>query len=296
MKDYLVKAYAYNGTVRIYAANTTQLVNEARKIHDLWPTSAAAFGRLLTVSVIMGAMYKGNQELTIRVEGDGPLDGMVAVTNANGQVKGYVGNPHVFLQYNSGKLNVGQAVGNGFIHVTKDLKVRDMFTSSSKIQTGEIGDDFAYYFTVSEQIPSAVGVGVLVNPNNLISASGGFILQAMPGCTEEVISYIEDIIANMRPISDLINDGYTPEKIIQLLAGEDYEMLETQDLSYYCDCSKDKFQRGLIALGADELRQLVSEEETIKTSCHFCNSTYSFSKKEITALIEKIDSKRTPKL
>ena len=157
MKDYLLKAYAFDGTVRLYTANTTALSAHAQQIHDLWPTSSAAFGRLLTASVIMGAMYKGDQELTIRVEGDGPLGGMVTTTNPKGEVRGYVSNPHAFLQYDSGKLNVGKAVGNGFIHVTKDLKVRDTFTSSAAIQTGEIAEDFAYYFTVSEQIPSAVG-------------------------------------------------------------------------------------------------------------------------------------------
>jgi len=193
MKDYLVKGYAFGGTVRVYTARTTNLVAEAQKRHNLWPTSTAALGRLLTSSVIMGAMYKGDQELTIRVDSDGPIGGMVATTNTLGEVRGYVGNPHVFLQYNNGKLNVGQAVGNGFIHVTKDLKVRDMFTSSSEIITGEIAEDFAYYFTSSEQIPSAVGLGVLVNTDNTVAASGGFILQVMPGCKSETIDKIEKI-------------------------------------------------------------------------------------------------------
>ncbi len=295
MKDYLVKAYAYNKTVRIYAATTTNLVEKARDIHDLWPTSAAAFGRLLTVSVIMGAMYKGDQELTIRVEGDGPLEGMVSVANAYGAVKGYVGNPHVFLQYNSGKLNVGQAVGNGFIHVTKDLKVRDMFTSSSQIQTGEIGDDFAYYFTVSEQIPSAVGVGVLVDTDNVVKASGGFILQAMPGCKDETIATIEKTINDIKPISDLINEGYSPEQIIKLLANDNYDILEKKDVLYNCDCSKEKFQRGLITLGKEELRQLIDTEETIETSCHFCNSKYIFNNEEINELIKQLDNNKAPK-
>lgn len=287
MNDYLVKAHAYNATVRIYAATTTKMVSHAQQIHDLWPTSAAAFGRLLTSSVIMGAMYKGDQELTIRVDGDGMLGGMVATTNAHGEVRGYVGNNHVFLQYDSGKLNVGKAVGNGFIHVTKDLKVRDMFTSSSVIQSGEIGDDFAYYFSASEQIPSAVGVGVLVNEDNTILSSGGFILQIMPGCDDETISTIEEIIANMKPVSDLIKEGITPEQMIEMLSDGEYNLLEHMEVKYQCNCTKEKFEKGLISLGTDELVDLLEQDGEIETSCHFCNTTYHFSKEDVEALIEE---------
>ncbi len=287
MKDYLVKAYAFDGTVRIYAASTTHLVAHAQKIHDLWPTSAAAFGRLLTASIVMGAMYKGDQELTIRVEGDGPLGGMVATTNAYGEVRGYVGNPHVFLQYNSGKLNVGQAVGNGFIHVTKDLKVRDMFTSSAEIQTGEIAEDFAYYFTSSEQIPSAVGLGVLVNDDNSVISSGGFILQVMPGCKSETLDKIEATLKTIKPVSEMIKEGYTPEMIIESIANKDYKLLENLDLEYKCNCSREKFEKGLISLGKEELEKLKHDDE-VETVCHFCNTKYKFSNKDIDSLIDEI--------
>jgi molecular chaperone Hsp33 len=290
MNDYLVKAHAYQGTVRIYAADTTALVHHAQTIHDLWPTSAAALGRLLTVSIIMGAMYKGDQELTIRIESDGPIGGMVATTNAKGEVRGYVGNPHVFLQYDSGKLNVGQAVGNGFIHVTKDLKVRDMFTSSATIQSGELGDDFAYYFSASEQIPSAVGVGVLVNDDNKILSSGGFIVQVMPGCDEETVTILEEVIAAMPPVSELIRQGITPEQMIERLSDGDYKLLERMDLHYACDCTKEKFEKGLISLGADELRNLIEEQDPIETVCHFCNSKYQFNETDVERLIA--ESKR----
>ena len=288
MRDYLVKAYAFDGTVRIYSANTTNLVAHAQKIHDLWPTSSAAFGRLLSATIIMGAMYKGDQELTIRVESDGPIGGMVATTNANGEVRGYVGNPHVFLQYNSGKLNVGQAVGNGFIHVTKDLKVRDMFTSSSPIQTGEIAEDFAYYFTSSEQIPSAVGLGVLVNDDNTVISSGGFILQVMPGCKSETIDIIEETLKTIKPVSEMIREGYTPEMMIEAIAKKDYRLLEELDLSYKCNCSREKFEKGLISLGTEELEKLKTEEEHLETVCHFCNTKYHFTKTDIDTLITEI--------
>lgn len=287
MKDYLVKAYAFNDSVRIYAAQSTLLVNEAQKIHDLWPTSAAAFGRLLTAGVIMGAMYKGDQELTIRVESDGPIGGMVVQSNAHGEVKGYAANNHVFLQYNSGKLNVGKAVGNGFIHVTKDLKVKQPFTSSSPIQTGELAEDFAYYFTASEQIPSAVGLGVLVDEDNSILASGGFILQVMPGIDEDMITKIETQLKSLPTVTEMIQNNLTPEDIIDKISDGDYTLLEHKDIHYKCHCSKEKFEKGLIALGEDELRTLRDEQESTETTCHFCSTTYHFSKEDINRLIEE---------
>ena len=293
MKDYLVKGYAFGGTVRVYTARTTNLVAEAQKRHDLWPTSAAALGRLLTASVIMGAMYKGDQELTIRVESDGPIGGMVATTNTFGEVRGYAGNNHVFLQYNSGKLNVGQAVGNGFIHVTKDLKVRDMFTSSAAIQTGEIAEDFAYYFTASEQIPSAVGLGVLVEEDNTVRAAGGFILQIMPGCKEDTLIKIEAILGKMPPVSEMVDQGKTPEEMLEIITEGDFQLLEELDLSYKCNCTKEKFERGLISLGKEELTSIKEEDHQIEISCQFCAEQYVFDENEIEKLIVHSTKKET---
>jgi len=287
MKDYLVKAYAFDGTVRLYTATTTNLVAEAQQRHDLWPTSAAALGRLLTTSVIMGAMYKGDQELTIRVESDGPIGGMVATTNTYGEVRGYVGNPHIFLQYDSGKLNVGQAVGNGFIHVTKDLKVRDTFTSSAQIQTGEIAEDFAYYFTASEQIPSAVGLGVLVDEDNTVKASGGFILQVMPGCKKDTLDEIEAILSNIPPVSELVEKGTTPEEMVKLITNNKFELLEELDLSYKCNCHKEKFEKGLISLGIEQLQEIKEEDHQIEVTCQFCAEQYIFDEQEIQNLINE---------
>ena len=287
MKDYLIKAFAFNGTVRIYTAVTTNLVAHAQEIHDLWPTSAAALGRLLTNSIIMGAMYTGDQELSIRVMGDGPIGEMIATTTSKGEVRGYVANPHVFLQYDSGKLNVGQAVGNGFIHVTKDLKVRDMFTSSSEIQTGEIAEDFAYYFTVSEQIPSAVGLGVLVNDDNKILSSGGFIMQIMPGCKDKTITEIEKIIKNLMPVSEMVKKGYTPEDMMSEITNNDYQLLEKLDLNYYCTCTREKFEKGLISLGKVQLEELETEDKKIETVCHFCNKKYTFDEENLQKLLKE---------
>ncbi|MCF7926242.1 MAG: Hsp33 family molecular chaperone HslO [Candidatus Izimaplasma sp.] len=286
MNDYLKKAYAFDGTVRIYAANTTNLVEEAREIHDLWPTSTSALGRLLTVSVIMGAMYKGEQQLTIRVESDGPIKGMITTTNPHGEVRGQIGNPHIFLDYNDKTLKVGQAVGNGSIHVTKDLKVRDMFTSTAQIQTGEIAEDFAYYFTKSEQIPSAVGLGIQVDEDNSVNAAGGFILQIMPGCTEETIKLIEQRLNEIPKVSEMLKDKKTPEEMINLITQGNHKFLEEMPLNYKCNCSKEKFESSLLTLGVRELEELLEEDGRIETTCHFCNTNYQFNKEEIKNLIE----------
>ena len=288
MNDYLVKAYAFDGTVRIYAASTTQLVEEARQIHGTWPAATAAFGRMLTASLIMGAMYKGDQTLTIRINGQGPIGEMVTVVTADGHVKGTVENPEVHFS-EKGKLAVGLVVGNqGFIHVTKDLKIRDVFTSSASLQTGEIAEDFTYYFAVSEQIPSSVGLGVLVNEDNTVAASGGFILQVMPGAKEETLQKIEHNIGEMKPVSELIESGHTPEDIIGLITKGDHEFVEEMPLFYACDCSKERFEKGLISLGEDELSSLAEDKKPIEIVCQFCKKQYVFEPEEIQTLIQKI--------
>jgi len=287
MNDYLVKAYAFGGTVRIYAATTTNLVERARKIHDTYPAASAAFGRTLTASLIMGAMYKGDQSLTIRIDGGGPIGKIVTQVNANGVVKGLVENPHVHIS-SKDKLAVGMIVGNdGFIHVTKDLKVRDVFTSSAELQTGEIAEDFTYYFAKSEQIPSSVGLGVLVNEKNEVFASGGFILQVMPGVKPETIAKIESNIKSMKPISELIKDNYKPEDIINLITDGDHELVEEMPLKYECDCSKERFYDGLSTLDKKELDLLIEENEPINITCEFCKTDYEFSVDELKTIRNK---------
>ncbi|MGD9909494.1 MAG: Hsp33 family molecular chaperone HslO [Candidatus Izemoplasmatales bacterium] len=285
MKDYLVKAYAFDGTVRIYSASTTMLVEEARVIHDTWPAATAALGRTLTASVIMGAMYKEDQTLSIRIDGGGPIGKIMTTTNAHGEVRGFVSNPHVHMSTNAGKLAVGHVVGNnGFIHVTKDVKIRETFTSSASLQTGEIAEDFTYYFAKSEQIPSSVGLGVLVADDNSVIASGGFILQIMPGCTEETLSLIEENIKSMKPVSELIHLGLTPEEVVQELTKGNHEFVQKMDLHYACDCSKERFARGLISLGEKELEEMIQAGETIETTCHFCGKEYHFDIEELKEL------------
>ncbi len=289
MKDYLAKAYAFDGKVRLYAAVTTNLVHEAQKIHDLWPTSASALGRLLTGSVIMGAMYKDDQELTIRVESNGPIEGMVTTTNAKGDVRGYVGNPHLYFKNNEGRLNISYAVGEGNLHVTKDVKVRDIFTSTAQLKTGQIAEDLAYYFTASEQIPSAVALGEKINEDNTIALAGGFILQRMPGCPEETIELIEQRLKSIDAVSTMLEKGMTPEEMIQVITDGDYRILHTLDLQYACDCHREKFERGLISLGKKQLTEIKEEDGKIETVCHFCKTTYHFNETEIEALIKETE-------
>jgi molecular chaperone Hsp33 len=287
MNDYLVKAYAFDGTVRIYAATTTNLVEHARQIHDTFPAASAAFGRTLTASLIMGAMYKGDQTLTIRIDGGGPIGKIITQVNANGIVKGLVENPHVHISKKD-KLAVGMVVGNnGFIHVTKDLKVRDVFTSSAELQTGEIAEDFTYYFAKSEQIPSSVGLGVLVNEKNEVFASGGFILQVMPGVKDETIAKIESKINSMKPISELIKDNYKPEDIINLITDGDHELVEEMPLKYECDCTKERFYNGLSTLDKKEIDSLIEHNENIEILCEFCKTNYTFTIEELKEIRNK---------
>ncbi len=288
MKDYALIAYAYDQSVRIYVSNTTLLVEHARQIHETWPTATAAFGRFLTVSAMMGLMYKQGERITLRIKSDGPIKSMLVEANPFGEVRGEILNPKVYLKYEDeqkkNKLDVGRAVGKGLLYVTKDLNMKDFFTSSSELQTGEIGDDFTYYFTLSEQTPSSVGLGVLVNTDQSVLASGGYILQVMPFAKEETIAHLESVIAKLPPISKLINEGKTPEEILSLLSDGTEEILEKKSLSYTCPCSKDGFAKSLCSLDEQTMTELIEVDEGAEIVCHFCHKKYQFSKTELTEL------------
>lgn len=290
MKDYLVKALAFDGEVRAYSVRTTNTVSEAQRRHDTWRTASAALGRSLTAGTMMGAMLKGDQKLTIKVEGNGPIGPILVDAHANGDVRGYVTNPHVdFEGTEQGKLRVYQAVGTeGFVTVIKDIGMREPFIGQSPIVSGELGEDFTYYFAVSEQTPSSVGVGVLVNGDDSILAAGGFILQIMPGAQEETISFIEECLQKIPPVSTLIEQGLSPEELLYAVLGEDkVKVLETMDVQFNCTCSRERIESVLISLGKTELEQVREEEET-EVHCHFCNERYKFSKEDITNLIENL--------
>ncbi|MDE7552728.1 redox-regulated molecular chaperone HslO [Bacillus tropicus] len=291
MKDYLVKALAFDGEVRAYSVRTTNTVSETQRRHDTWRTASAALGRSLTAGTMMGAMLKGDQKLTIKVEGNGPIGPILVDAHANGDVRGYVTNPHVdFEGTEQGKLRVYQAVGTeGFVTVIKDIGMREPFIGQSPIVSGELGEDFTYYFAVSEQTPSSVGVGVLVNGDDSILAAGGFILQIMPGAQEETISFIEERLQKIPPVSTLIEQGLSPEELLYAVLGEDkVKVLETMDVQFNCTCSRERIESVLISLGKTELEQVREEEEETEVHCHFCNERYKFSKEDITNLIENL--------
>lgn len=295
MKDYLVKGFAYDGTVRIFAARTTNLVKEAQERHMTYPTSTQALGRTLTAGVIQGSFYDEEQSITIRIDGGGPIGKILVDADAHGHVRGYVENPGVNMIYEAGPKKgqsaVGHAVGtNGFIHVTKDLKVRDMFTGSAHLQTGEIAEDFTYFFAASEQIPSAVGLGVLINDDSTVRVAGGYILQVMPGCKPESLDRIEEIIANMKPINDLLDEGATPEEIIDILADGKWERLFDMDLFFECNCSREKFEAGLLTLSNADLNDL-SNDEQVETNCQFCREKYIFTQDDIKKIMEEKNAK-----
>ena len=285
MKDYALIAYAYDKTVRIYVSTTTNLVEEARQIHQTWPTATAAFGRFLTASAMMGLMYKKGERITLKIKSEGPISNMLVEANPEGEVRGEINNPEVYMKYEDGpkkgKLNVGTAVGPGFLYVTKDLNMKEYFTSSAQLQTSEIADDFTYYFALSEQVPSSVGLGVLVNVDQSVLASGGYILQLMPQVSEETVSHLERVIQNLPPITTLIHDGKTPEEILNLLSDGTHQILDKKPLSYTCHCSKEGFSKSLAALDQETMNDLIYEDEGAEIICHFCHKKYHFTKSEL---------------
>ncbi|MBM7555147.1 Hsp33 family molecular chaperone HslO [Thalassobacillus pellis] len=287
MEDYLVRATAYDGMVRAYAIQSTNTVEEARRRQDTWATASAALGRSLTISAMMGAMLKGEDKLTVKLEGNGPIGAVIVDANARGEVRGYVKNPHVDFDLNSqGKLDVARAVGTeGTLSIVKDLGMRDHFTGQVPIVSGEVSEDFTYYFANSEQVPSAVGAGVLVNPDHTILAAGGFIIQMMPGATDETISLIEKKLTEMPPISSLVREGNTPEEILSRLLGEsELNILDRMPVQFRCRCSRERVEVALSSLGDEELQTMIEEDKGAEAKCHFCNEAYQFDENDLQEL------------
>jgi molecular chaperone Hsp33 len=290
MKDYLVKALAYDGKIRAYACRTTETVSEAQRRHETWRTASAALGRTITAGAMMGAMLKGEDKLTIKINGGGPIGAILVDSNAKGEVRGYVGNPHVDFEANEhGKLDVRRAVGtDGMLTVIKDVGLRDFFSGQVPLVSGELGEDFTYYYAVSEQVPSSVGVGVLVNPDDSILAAGGFIFQLMPGIDDETITKVEERLKSIPPISKLIEKGLTPEDILGELFGEDQvKVLETMPVKFQCSCSKERFSEAIVGLGAAEIKAMIEEDGKAEAHCHFCNEKYQFTKEELEKLLSE---------
>jgi len=290
LSDYLIRALAYDGQVRAFAVRSTETVGEAQKRHDTWPTASAALGRAMTAGVMMGAMLKGNDKITIKIEGGGPIGAIIVDSDAVGHVRGYVTNPHVHFDLNQhGKLDVARAVGkDGTLTVVKDLGLRDHFSGQVPIVSGELGEDFTYYFVSSEQIPSSVGVGVLVNPDNSILASGGFMIQLLPGTSPETIDKIEKRLQTIEPISKLIQKGLSPEDILNEVLGEGtVKVLDQMPIGFHCHCSKERIENAIQSLGKEEIVDMIEKEGKAEAQCHFCNEYYHLSKEELEKLLPK---------
>lgn len=291
MSDYLVKALAYEGFVRAYAVNATETIAEAQRRHDTWNTSSAALGRTMIGALMLGATLKGEDKMTVKIEGNGPAGAIVVDSNGKGEVKGYIKNPHISLPLNEvGKIDVRGAVGTeGMFTVIKDLGLKEPFSGQTPIVSGEIGEDFTYYLAVSEQIPSAVGVSVLVDTDDSIKTAGGFMIQIMPGASDEIIDQIEARLKETARISTLLDEGQTPEEILQkLLATDDVEFLETMSVQFKCDCSKEKFSSAIITLGAEQIQELIDQDHGAEAVCAFCNNKYEYSEADLYELKHEI--------
>ena len=287
--DTLVKALAHEGAIRIIVADTTQTVKEAAKRHQTFPTASAALGRTLSMTAMLGSMLKDQEgKITVQINGGGPLGTILADANGRGEVRGFVSNPEVhFINIDTHKLDVGRAVGKeGTLKVIRDLKMKDDFTGTVELQTGEIAEDFAYYFTLSEQTPSAVSLGVLVNEHNEVVAAGGLIIQMMPHATETDIMIAEDVIKHLKPISTLINEGMTPNEIADSIF-QDVEILGMSTVGFKCDCSRERMFEALSTLKRDEVKDMIEEDHGAEMVCHFCNTHYRFTQEELSTLLIK---------
>ena len=290
MNDYIVRAVAADSQIRAFAAVTTETVETARKNHNTSPVATAALGRLLTGGAMMGVMMKGeNDILTLQIKGDGPINGITVTADSKGRVKGYAGNPEVLIPANSkGKLDVSGAVGNGILNVIKDMGLKEPYSGQVALQTGEIAEDLTYYFAVSEQVPSAVGLGVLMNKDNTVRQAGGFIVQVMPFAEETTIAKLEQNVQKIQSVTTLLEQGHTPESLLeQVLEGFDIEINDTIPTEFYCNCDKNRVEKALISIGRKELNELIQEGKEVELNCHFCNTNYVFSVDELKEILRK---------
>lgn len=288
--DYMIRATAAQGYIRAFAATTKEMTEFARAAHNTSPIATAALGRLLTSGVMMGAMMKGDKDLlTLQVKGDGPIGGITVTADAKGHAKGYVHHPQVILPANErGKLDVGGAVGAGTLQVIKDLGMKEPYVGSCELQTGEIAEDLTYYFAVSEQVPSAVGLGVLMEKDNTVRQAGGFIIQLMPFIADEIVDRLELKLAAVDSVTTMLDEGWTPEEILGALLGEfGLEINEKSEIAYHCDCSRERIEKALISLGKKEIKEMIREGQPIEVNCHFCGKQYTFQVEDLEELLKK---------
>lgn len=290
MPDYLVRATAANAQLRAFACTTRELVEQAKNAHNTSPVATAALGRLLSAGCMMGSMLKGEDDLlTIQVNGDGPMGGLTVTADAKGRVKGYVNEPGVILPANAaGKLDVGGAVGQGTLRVIKDMGLKEPYVGQTVLQTGEIAEDLTAYFAASEQVPSSVGLGVLMNRDNTVRQAGGFIIQLMPFAEDAVIDKLEENLGRVSSVTSLLDAGNTPEQLLEiLLEGLEPEFTDTQPVQFFCNCSKARVEKALISIGRAEIEDMINDGKEIEVNCHFCNRHYAFTVEELQAIRQK---------
>lgn len=289
MKDYIVRATAADAQIRAFACTTRNMVETARRVHDTSPVVTAALGRLLTGGAMMGSMLKGEKDiLTLQIQGDGPVKGLTVTADSGANVKGYALNPRAMLPPNEkGKLDVGGAVGNGILNVIKDLGLKEPYVGQTVLQTGEIADDLTYYFATSEQVPSSVGLGVLMEKDNTVKQAGGFIVQLMPFAQEQVIERLEKNLKKITSVTALLEEGKTPEELLELLLeGMSMEILDDIPTAFSCNCSKERVARAIVSIGEKDIKEMIDEGKEIEVNCHFCNKNYTYSIEELKELLK----------
>ena len=284
MADYIVRATAANNQIRAFAATTRELVEEARKAHNTSPIATAALGRLLTAGSMMGSMMKGEKDLlTLQIKCGGPIKGLTLTSDSNANVKGYVENPEVMLPPSeNGKLDVGKALDLGILNVIKDMGLKEPYFGQTHLVSGEIAEDLTYYFATSEQVPSSVALGVLMNKNNTVKQAGGFIIQLMPFADEEVIDKLEAKINSITSITAMLDRDMTPEMILEEVLGEfGVEIMDTMPTKFYCNCDKARVEKAIISIGKKDIQEMINDGEPIEVNCHFCNTNYTFSVEDL---------------
>lgn len=289
MKDYIVRATAGGAQIRAFACTTREIVETARQAHNTSPVVTAALGRLLSAGAMMGSMLKGDKDiLTLQIKGDGPAKGITVTADSKARVKGYAIVPDVILPANSiGKLDVSGAIGPGYLSVIKDLGLKEPYVGQTALQTGEIAEDLTYYFAVSEQVPSCVGLGVLMDKDNTVKQAGGFIVQLMPFAEEETIAKLEENIQKISSVTTMLDSGKTPEEMLEiLLEGLEPEVVDTMPTSFYCNCTEERVGKALISIGKKELQEMIDEGKEIEVNCHFCNKNYVFTVEDLKELFE----------
>lgn len=290
MSDYIVRATAANNQIRAFAATTRELVEQARSAHNTSPVATAALGRLLTAGSMMGSMMKGEKDvLTLQIKCSGPIQGLTVTADSNANVKGYVVCPEVMLPPNEkGKLDVGKALDLGILSVIKDLGLKEPYMGQTHLVSGEIAEDLTYYFATSEQVPSSVALGVLMNKNNTVKQAGGFIIQLMPFAEEDIIDKLEKKIQEITSITSLLDQNMTPEMILDYVLGEfGLEIMDTMPTKFYCNCTKERVEKAIISIGKKEIQEMIEENKPIEVNCHFCNTHYTFEIEDLKKILNK---------